>query len=86
MDLPPSSYHDSLEELWDEEEDPEEIETVMKVVPSAYHQNLDVFSKVKAEKLPPHCSCDRLIELEGCLPPVWVIYSLYNQDSDTLRA
>ncbi|MBW0501880.1 hypothetical protein O181_041595 [Austropuccinia psidii MF-1] len=25
MDLPPSSYHDSLEELWDEEEEPEEI-------------------------------------------------------------
>ncbi|MBW0465797.1 hypothetical protein O181_005512 [Austropuccinia psidii MF-1] len=25
VDLPPSSYHDSLEELWDEEEDPEEI-------------------------------------------------------------
>ncbi|MBW0511960.1 hypothetical protein O181_051675 [Austropuccinia psidii MF-1] len=23
MDLPPSSYHDSLEEFWDEEEDPE---------------------------------------------------------------
>ncbi|MBW0588741.1 hypothetical protein O181_128456, partial [Austropuccinia psidii MF-1] len=28
MDLPPSSYHDSLEELWDEEEEPEELETV----------------------------------------------------------
>ncbi|MBW0545724.1 hypothetical protein O181_085439 [Austropuccinia psidii MF-1] len=38
MDLPPSSYHDSLEEFWDEEEEPEEIETVMKVVPSTYHQ------------------------------------------------
>ncbi|MBW0514220.1 hypothetical protein O181_053935 [Austropuccinia psidii MF-1] len=37
MDLPPSSYHDSLEELWDKEEEPEEVETVMKVVPSVYH-------------------------------------------------
>ncbi|MBW0524049.1 hypothetical protein O181_063764, partial [Austropuccinia psidii MF-1] len=45
MDLPPSSYHDSLEELWDEEEEPEEIETMMKVVPPVYHQYLDVFSK-----------------------------------------
>ncbi|MBW0561061.1 hypothetical protein O181_100776, partial [Austropuccinia psidii MF-1] len=45
MDLPPSSYHDSLEELWDGEEEPEEIETMMKVVPSVYHQYLDVFSK-----------------------------------------
>ncbi|MBW0496705.1 hypothetical protein O181_036420 [Austropuccinia psidii MF-1] len=86
MDLPPSSYHDSLEELWDEEEEPEEIETVMKVVPSVYHQYLDVFSKVKAEKLPPHRACDHHIKLEGSLPPVGVIYSLSNQESDTLRA
>ncbi|MBW0509386.1 hypothetical protein O181_049101 [Austropuccinia psidii MF-1] len=70
MDLPPSSYHYSLEELWDEEEEPEEVETLMKVVPSVYHQYLDVFSKVKAEKLPPHHACDHHIELEGSLPPV----------------
>ncbi|MBW0512137.1 hypothetical protein O181_051852, partial [Austropuccinia psidii MF-1] len=56
-------------EFWEEEEEPEEVETVIKVVPSAYHQYLDVFSKVKAEKLPPHCACDHHIELEGSLPP-----------------
>ncbi|MBW0552744.1 hypothetical protein O181_092459, partial [Austropuccinia psidii MF-1] len=33
MDLPPSSNHDFLEELWDEEEEPEELETVMKKLP-----------------------------------------------------
>ncbi|MBW0463604.1 hypothetical protein O181_003319 [Austropuccinia psidii MF-1] len=65
MDLPPSSYHDSLEELWDEEEEPEEIETVMKVVPSAYNEYFDVFSKVKAEKIPPHHAYDCHIELRG---------------------
>ncbi|MBW0474663.1 hypothetical protein O181_014378 [Austropuccinia psidii MF-1] len=86
MDLPPSSYHDSLEQLWDEEEEPEEVETLMKAVPSVYHKYLDVFSKVKAEKLPPHCACDHHIKLEGSLPPVGVIYSLSNQESDTLRA
>ncbi|MBW0549530.1 hypothetical protein O181_089245 [Austropuccinia psidii MF-1] len=86
IDLPPSSYHDSLEELWDEEEEPEEIKTVIKVVPSVYHQYLDVLSKVKAEKLPPHRACDHHIELEGSPPPVGVIYSLSNQESDTLRA
>ncbi|MBW0578096.1 hypothetical protein O181_117811 [Austropuccinia psidii MF-1] len=69
MDLPPSSYHDSLEELWDEEEEPEEIKTLMKIVPSVYHHYLDVFSKVKAEKLPPHCACDHHIKMEGSLPP-----------------
>ncbi|MBW0589068.1 hypothetical protein O181_128783 [Austropuccinia psidii MF-1] len=86
MDLHPSSYHDSLEELWDEEEEPEEVETVMKVVPSTYQQYLDVFSKVKAEKLSPHCACDHHIELEGSLPPVGVIDSLCKKESDRLRA
>ncbi|MBW0550209.1 hypothetical protein O181_089924 [Austropuccinia psidii MF-1] len=76
----------SLEEQWDEEEEQEEIGTVLKAVPPAYHQYLDVFSKVKAEKLPPHRACDHLIELEGLLPPVGVIYSLSNQESETLQA
>ncbi|MBW0574513.1 hypothetical protein O181_114228, partial [Austropuccinia psidii MF-1] len=69
MDLPPLSFHASLEEQWDEEEEPEEIEIVFKVVPPAYHQYLDVFSKVKTEKLPPHHACDHHIKLEGLLPP-----------------
>ncbi|MBW0497430.1 hypothetical protein O181_037145 [Austropuccinia psidii MF-1] len=56
MDLPILSFHASLEEKWDQEEEPEEIETVLKVVPPAYHQYLDVFSKVKTEKLSPHCT------------------------------
>ncbi|MBW0548756.1 hypothetical protein O181_088471, partial [Austropuccinia psidii MF-1] len=41
---------------------------------------------VKADKLPPHPTCDHHIKLEGSLPPVGVIYSLSNQESDTLRA
>ncbi|MBW0584034.1 hypothetical protein O181_123749 [Austropuccinia psidii MF-1] len=64
MDLP-LSFHASLEGKWDEEEDPEEIEAVLKVVPPYYHQYLDVFSKVKAEKLPPYHACDHHIKLEG---------------------
>ncbi|MBW0545906.1 hypothetical protein O181_085621, partial [Austropuccinia psidii MF-1] len=86
MDLPPLSFHASLEEQWDDEEEPEEIETVLKVVPSAYHQYLDVFSKVEAEKLPPHCDCNHHIKLKGLLPPIGVIYSLSNQKSETLWA
>ncbi|MBW0464237.1 hypothetical protein O181_003952 [Austropuccinia psidii MF-1] len=69
MDLPALSFHASLKEQWDGEEEPEEIETVLKVLPPAYHQYLDVFSKVKAEKLLPHHTCDHHIELEGLLPP-----------------
>ncbi|MBW0484719.1 hypothetical protein O181_024434 [Austropuccinia psidii MF-1] len=54
MEIPPLSYHDSLEELCNEEEEPEEIETMIK--------------------------------LEESLPPIGMIYSLPNQESDTLRA
>ncbi|MBW0491459.1 hypothetical protein O181_031174 [Austropuccinia psidii MF-1] len=86
MDLPPLSFHASLEEQWDNEKEPEEIETVLKVVPPAYNQYLDVFSKLKAKKLPPHCACDHHIKLEGLLPPIGVIYSLSNQESETLWA
>ncbi|MBW0504196.1 hypothetical protein O181_043911 [Austropuccinia psidii MF-1] len=57
----------------------------MKVVPSTYHQYLDVFSKVKSEKLPPHRTCDHHIKLEGSLPPIGVIYPSSKQESDTLR-
>ncbi|MBW0482685.1 hypothetical protein O181_022400 [Austropuccinia psidii MF-1] len=80
MNLPPLSFHTTLEEQWNNEEEPEEIEIVLKVVPPAYHQCLNVFSKVKTEKLSPHRACDNHIELEGLLPPVGVIYSLSNQE------
>ncbi|MBW0470046.1 hypothetical protein O181_009761 [Austropuccinia psidii MF-1] len=69
MDLTPLSFHASLEEQWDDGEKTEEIKSVLKVVPPAYHKYLDVFSKMKAEKLPPHCTCDHHIELESLLPP-----------------
>ncbi|MBW0485696.1 hypothetical protein O181_025411 [Austropuccinia psidii MF-1] len=72
MDLPPLSFHASLEEQLDEEEEPEEIETVLKVVPPACHQYLNVFSKVKAEKPPPHHACDHHIKLECLLPPGFI--------------
>ncbi|MBW0520214.1 hypothetical protein O181_059929 [Austropuccinia psidii MF-1] len=86
MDLPPLSFHASLEKQWDDEEEPEEIKTVRKEVPPAYHQYLDVFSKVKEEKLPSHCACDHHIKLEGLLPPVGVIYSSSKHESETLQA
>ncbi|MBW0471526.1 hypothetical protein O181_011241 [Austropuccinia psidii MF-1] len=76
MDLPPLSFNSSLEEQWDEEEEAEGIVTVLKVVPPVYHQHLDAFSKVKAEKLPSHCTCYHHSKLEGLLHPVSVISSL----------
>ncbi|MBW0522797.1 hypothetical protein O181_062512 [Austropuccinia psidii MF-1] len=52
VDLSPSSYHDFLEELWDEEEHTGEIQNVIRGVPSAYHHYLDVV----------RCGCETLIE------------------------
>ncbi|MBW0513146.1 hypothetical protein O181_052861 [Austropuccinia psidii MF-1] len=69
MNLPPLYFHASLEEQCNEEEAPEEIESVFKVVPPSCHQYLDEFSKVKVEKLPPHHTCDHHIKLEVLLPP-----------------
>ncbi|MBW0578387.1 hypothetical protein O181_118102 [Austropuccinia psidii MF-1] len=86
MNLAPLPFNASLEEQWDDEEEPEGIKIVVKVVPPAYHKYFDVFSKVKAKKLPPHHSCDHHIELEGSLPPVFVIYVLQNNESETLHA
>ncbi|MBW0535162.1 hypothetical protein O181_074877, partial [Austropuccinia psidii MF-1] len=76
MNLPPLSFHASLEEKWDSEEKPEEIKTVLKVLPPYYHHYLDVFSKVEEEKCPPNHACDHNIKLKSLLPPVGSIYSL----------
>ncbi|MBW0509658.1 hypothetical protein O181_049373 [Austropuccinia psidii MF-1] len=86
IDLPPYSFHASLEEQWDEDKEPEESETVLNVVPPVYHQYLDELAKVKEEKLPPHCTCDHHIKMGGLLHPVGFIYSLSNQDSERLQA
>ena len=46
-------------------------------VPSKYHEFANIFSKTKAEVLPPHCSYDLKINLEeGAQPLVSLIYSL----------
>ncbi|MBW0473433.1 hypothetical protein O181_013148 [Austropuccinia psidii MF-1] len=86
MGLSPPSFHSSLVEKWDEEEKQESIETVLRVVPPSYHQYLDVFSMVKSKKLPQHHACDHHIEPEGCVHPVGIIYSLSNNESETLGA
>ena len=46
-------------------------------VPSEYHKFADIFSKTKAETLPPYCSYDLKINLKkGAQPLVGPIYSL----------
>jgi len=55
-------------------------------VPSEYHEFADVFSKTKAEVLPPHRSYDLKINLEkGAQPPVGPIYSLSASEQEALK-
>jgi len=55
-------------------------------VPSKYHEFADVFSKTKAEVLPPHCPYDLKINLEeGAQPLVGPIYSLSASEQEALK-
>jgi len=55
-------------------------------VPSKYHKFANVFSKTKAEILPPHRPYDLKINLEeGAQPPVGPIYSLSASEQEALK-
>ena len=55
-------------------------------IPSEYHKFADIFSKTKAETLPPHYSYDLKINLEeGAQPLVGPIYSLSTSEQETLK-
>jgi hypothetical protein len=55
-------------------------------VPEDYHEFADVFSKVRADTLPPHRPFDLKITLdEGASPPVGTIYSLSQTELQALR-
>jgi hypothetical protein len=56
-------------------------------IPSTYRVFLDIFSKKKAETLPPHRSTDHAIDLEtGTKLPYGRIYSLSETELKTLKA
>jgi hypothetical protein len=56
-------------------------------IPSTYRDFLDIFSKKKAETLPPHRSTDRAINLEpGTKLPYGRIYSLSEVELKALKA
>ena len=57
-----------------------------KLVPTQYHDFLDVFSKVKADQLPEHRPFDHSIPLEpGTNPPYGPIYNLSEKELTVLR-
>ncbi len=58
----------------------------LSAIPQEYHDFADVFSKAKANKLPPHRPYDLKIELEGgATPPHGPIYSLSQVELQALR-
>jgi len=78
---PPSTAIPSLED----DDDFEDLETIRKTLPSVYHDYADVFSPVRADKLPPHRPYDHQIELTGPAPSPGPVYSLSKQESTELR-
>jgi len=55
-------------------------------VPSEYHKFANVFSKTKAETLPPYYPYDLKINLEeGAQPPAGLIYSLSASEQEALK-
>ena len=55
-------------------------------VPEEYHDFADVFSKGKADTLPPHCPYYLKIDLEdGAVPPIVPMYSLSQSEMGALR-
>jgi Reverse transcriptase (RNA-dependent DNA polymerase)/Retroviral aspartyl protease len=58
----------------------------LSAIPEEYHDFADVFSKAKADTLPPHRPYDLKIELEdGAKPPLGPMYSLSQTELHALR-
>ena len=58
----------------------------LSAIPLEYYNYTDVFSKVKASELPPHCKYDLKIDLEeGTSPPLGTIYSLSPVELEALQ-
>ena len=76
-----------LSSFFDPEEDPDDIADILRIVPSQYHDLLDVFSKAKAESLPEARPYDHTIELldDKDLPPLGPIYSTSPNEAKVLK-
>lgn len=74
--------------IFDPDEDPDDIADILRVVPSQYHDFVDIFSKARADKLPPHRSYDHSIDLidPKDIPAVGPIYSLSANEAQTLKS
>ena len=78
---PPSTAIPSF----DNDDDFKYLETIRNTLPSVYHDYADVFSPVRAEKLPPHWPYYHQIKLTGPAPVPGPVYSLSKQQSTELQ-
>lgn len=85
--VPKASKPETASHFFDPDEDPDDIAAILHVVPPRYHKFVDVFSKIRADDLPPHRSYDHGIELldEKDLPPVGPIYSTAAPEAKALK-
>ena len=67
------------------DEAPDDLETLLPLIPTAFHDFIDVFSKVKADTLPPQQACDHQIELTGDPPRKGGVYKLSDPEDLVLR-
>ena len=63
----------------------EDLETILPLIPTAFHDFIDIFSKVKADTLPPRRACDHQIELTGDPPRKGGVYKLSDPEDLVLR-
>ena len=69
-----------------QETDTREPETDLSTIPLEYHEFADLFSKKKADELPPHQPYDHTIPLEsGKAPPFGPIYKLSPLELEAVR-
>jgi hypothetical protein len=59
---------------------------IKAIVPPEYHHYLNIFEKVNADKLPPHCPCHHKIPLlDSFQPPFGPLYSLSRPELEELK-
>ena len=66
-------------------EAPEDLETLLPLIPTAFDDFIDIFLKVKADTLPPQRECDHQIKLTGDPPGKGGVYKLLDPEDLVLR-
>ena len=66
-------------------EAPEDLESILALIPPMFHEFAHLFSKVKAEISPPQRDCNHKIKLMGPPPKKGGIYQLLDTKDKVLR-